>query len=132
MILDNMLIQHLEISAYTAYTGYKGNRGEHVFRGLFTPYTPYLPKVINRHTPKILSAANIFCCGTQKRWIHCVHCLQEKAEKATFCKDYVHCIQFIYTMLKVGTSAYTLYLKIFLSFTLKPLRTLLTLGTEGK
>ena len=51
-----------------------------------------------------------------------MHCLQEKIEKATFCKDYVRCQQPIYIMLQVDQS------DIFLFYTLKYLRALLTLG----
>ena len=38
--------------------------------------------------------------------VHCIHWLQEKIEKVTFCKDFVHCLQPIYIMLQFGTVSY--------------------------
>ena len=39
--------------------------------------------------------------------VHCIHCLQEKIENATFCKDYLHCLQPICIMLQCnGTITY--------------------------
>ena len=71
----------------------------------------YIKASIGTHQRfKVLSAANILCCASQKTWIHYVHCLQEKIEKATFGKEF-------------GKIT-------FLSYTLKSLRTLFTLGTK--
>ena len=38
--------------------------------------------------------------------IYCVHCLQEKTEKATFGKDCIHCLKPIYIMLQVSAITY--------------------------
>ena len=80
------------------------NRKGYVFRRLYTSYTAYLHKGTNRHTSKTLSAANVLCCAPQKTWVHCVHCVQKKIEKATCFKDHVHCLQPFYIILQVGQS----------------------------
>ena len=101
MIIDNICILHC------LHWVQRENRKGYLFRGLYRSYTASLHKGTNRHTSKILCAANILCCESQKTRIHYVHCLQEKIEKATFCKDYVYCPQPVYhNCLQVGTITY--------------------------